>query len=197
MGDHDNRAEQPAVPVQPTSHDKVLWEGRHLKMILRNGWECVERPGVTGIVGIVAVTDDNKLVLVEQYRPPVGGPVVELPAGLVGDVAGQAEEGLEDAARRELEEETGYRAEKLERLCEGVPSAGMSDEVITLFLATGLRKTGPGGGDESEDIVVHEVPLVDVMDWLSLQEQRGVRIDLKVYTGLWFCRGISRPVLPD
>jgi ADP-ribose pyrophosphatase len=167
---------------------RTVWEGRHLKVLVRGHWEFIERRNVTGIVCIVAVTDDRKLVLVEQYRPPVDARVVELPAGLVGDVPGQAHEPLEAAARRELLEETGYEAQRLEVLFEGAPSAGLSNEHITFFLATGLRKVASGGGDESEDIAVHEVPLEDLLSFLQRRGDAGAVVDAKILSPLYVYR---------
>ncbi len=165
---------------------ELLYEGSYLRLLRRAGWEYVERIGVTGIVGMVPITDRGEIVLVEQVRVPCGAAVVELPAGLVGDLAGQAHESLEDAARRELEEETGFRAAKLERLMEGPTAAGSSSSNMTLFLATGLTQVGPGGGDEDEDITVHVVPLGDVAAWLEARRREGLLLDPKIYAGLWF-----------
>lgn len=172
----------------PTESDseRVLAEGNYLRFVIRDGWEFIRRKNVSGIIGIVPITDEGKLVLVEQYRPPVDCNVIELPAGLVGDVAGQEGETLETAAGRELIEETGYAAAHWTRLVDGAPSAGASGERMTLFLARGLTKVGPGGGDHTESIRVHEVPLAEVPDWLTWQKQRGIEIDLKVYAGLFF-----------
>lgn len=168
---------------------KVLAEGRHLRLVSRNGWEFAERPKVTGIVIIVAVTKENNVLLVEQNRPPVNGPVVELPAGLAGDIAGAEEEALEEAARRELLEETGYAAESFTKLFEGPPSAGVSSEVLTFFRAEGLTKVANGGGDESEDIQIHEVPLDQVTEWLLHRaETESVQIDPKIFAGLFFVK---------
>jgi len=164
---------------------RTLWEGRYLNLVMRGSWEYVERRNITGIVCLVAVTDDRKLVLVEQYRPPVGKRVIELPAGLVGDVPGAEAEALETAARRELLEETGYRAGRLERLFDGAPSAGLCDEHITFFLATGLEKVGAGGGDDSEDIAVHEVPLAGLLDWLRARQAGGAIVDAKIFSPLY------------
>ena len=165
----------------------ILAEGRHLRFVSRDGWEFAERPHVTGIVVIVAVTPEDKLILVEQYRPPVGRRVIELPAGLAGDIDGAEDEDLSEAARRELLEETGYAAESFVWLCEGPPSAGMSSEVLTFFQAKGLTKVEAGGGDDSEDIHIHEVPLDQIADWLDDRAQaKDVFIDLKIYTGLYF-----------
>ena len=165
----------------------VAWEGDYIRAVTRGRWEFVERKNITGIVGMIPVTDDGKLVLVVQHRPAVGGPVIELPAGLVGDVEGQRDEPMETAAARELIEETGYRAGKMTRVCSGAASAGIASEEMTLFLATELQKVGPGGGDDSENIVVHEVPLSEVPAYLDDCRNRGVATDLKIYAGLHFC----------
>lgn len=169
-----------------TKETKTLFDGKHVRLVSRGGWEYAQRKSVTGIVAILAVTNDGKLILVEQYRPPVGKRVIELPAGLAGDVAGQETEELAAAARRELLEETGYEADEMNYLADGAASAGITDEVITLFRATGLRKTGAGEGDGSEDITVHEVPLADVRRWLEERRAGGSLIDLKVFSGLYF-----------
>jgi ADP-ribose pyrophosphatase len=94
----------------------VVAAGKYIELVRQNGWEFARRKGISGIVGIIAVTDDRKLVLVEQHRPPVGARVIELPAGLAGDAKGHEKEDLADAARRELLEETGYVARRMERL---------------------------------------------------------------------------------
>lgn len=169
---------------------KVLHEARFLRLVEHDTWEFVERRNTTGIVIIVAVTEERRLVLVEQMRIPVGRSVVELPAGLAGDEPGAAGEALAEAAKRELVEETGYEAELMESLGEGPSSAGLSSEVVTFFRARRLRRTGEGGGVPGEDITVHEVPLDDVPGWLGKQADRGALIDPKVYAALWFA---SRP----
>ena len=170
------------------SETQVVYDGKHVQLVRQGGWEFARRKGISGIVGIVAVTDDMRLVLVEQHRPPVGARVIELPAGLAGDAKGHEGEDLADAARRELVEETGYEASGMRRVAAGAASAGMTDEVITLFRATGLKKVGQGTGDETEDITVHEVPVDGVIDWLAAREREGKLIDLKVYCGLFFAR---------
>ncbi|MDP6543886.1 MAG: NUDIX hydrolase [Phycisphaerae bacterium] len=165
----------------------IVWEGDYIRAVTRGRWEFVERKNTTGIVCMIPVTDDGKLVLVEQHRPAVGGPVIELPAGLVGDIEDHRDEPMEAAAARELIEETGYRPGKIERVCCGVASAGITSEEMTFFLATELEKVGPGGGDDSENIVVHEVPLAEVHDYLDDCRNRGIVTDLKIYAGLHFC----------
>jgi ADP-ribose pyrophosphatase len=110
--------------------------------------------------------------------------VIELPAGLAGDVPGEEDEALEAAARRELLEETGYQAKEMVRLFHGPPSAGITSEELTFFLAEGVERVAAGGGDPSEDITVHAVPLDTVADWLEEQARLGKRVDVKVYAGL-------------
>jgi ADP-ribose pyrophosphatase len=167
---------------------QIVTGGKYVNLATRNGWEFVERKNICGIVGIVAVTDDGKLLLIEQYRPPMDKIVFELPAGLAGDIAGSESEDLAIAARRELLEETGYEAREMIRLIDGASSAGITDEVVTLFRASGIRKTGPGGGDGNERLTLHEVPLAGVLDWLAARCREGAAVDMKVYSGLYFAK---------
>jgi ADP-ribose pyrophosphatase len=173
--------------------DRELARGRFLRFVVRDGWEFADRVGITGIVGIVAVTDDRELVLGEQRRPPVGGAVLELPAGLVGDEIGTELEGLLDGARRELREETGYEAANWEVVASGPTSPGTTSEIIALVLATGLTRVGPGGGQGGESLTVHLAPLDGAEAWLQAREKAGVLIDLKIYAGLWFAHGVGAP----
>ena len=145
-----------------------------------DGWEFVQRTGSSGVVCIVAVTAERQVLLVEQFRPALNANVIELPAGLAGDLD-DSEESFETAARRELMEETGYEAEEWTHLCRIVSSAGLTDEVVTVFRAHHLRKTGPGGGDENESIVVHEVDLDSLQMWLDDAASNGRYIDSRVY----------------
>jgi ADP-ribose pyrophosphatase len=171
---------------------RVVAQGRYLTFIDEEGWEYVMRAGITGIVVIVAVTDDRRLVLVEQYRRAVHKRVIELPAGLVGDVDGRRDEGMHDAATRELEEETGYRAAEMVPLFEGPVAVGFSDEAVSFFHARGLTRVGPGGGDETEDITVHEVPLGDLQAFVASKIAAGLGVDPKIYAGL-FLAGVTLP----
>jgi ADP-ribose pyrophosphatase len=165
---------------------KVVTSGKYVNLATRAGWEFVERKNICGIVGIVAVTDAGTLLLIEQYRPPMDKIVFELPAGLAGDIKGSETEDLAIAARRELLEETGYEAREMIRLVDGASSAGITDEVVTLFRATGLRKAGPGGGVGNEQLTLHEVPLAEVVAWLAKRCHEGAAVDMKVYSGLYF-----------
>lgn len=172
------------------NNDTTHFKGRYLSMLERDGWEFVSRSNASGVVALVAVTGENEIILVEQYRKPVAASVIEIPAGLVGDHE-DPDETVLVAAARELEEETGYTAMQLKVLMECPSSAGMSDEVITFVIARGLSRTGPGGGDDSENIVTHAVPLDTVNDWLSRQRANGKMLDPKVYSALhWLQSGM-------
>jgi ADP-ribose pyrophosphatase len=167
----------------------TLAEGTFLALRKRGRWEYAHRVRSSGAVMIVAVTDDGKLILTEQLRLPFNRPVIELPAGLAGDTPGDEHEACAIAAQRELLEETGYEAREMTLLAEGPTSAGLSTETVALFRAVGLHKTGAGGGDDHEDITVHEIPLAAVPSWLAQKTAAGVLVDLKVYAGLYFARG--------
>jgi len=165
--------------------DSSLYQGRYLSLIERDRWEFVSRSNARCVVALVAVTPADEIVLVEQHRKPVGSSVIEIPAGLVGDVADRDESVLV-AAARELEEETGFVAEHMELIMECPGSAGMSDEIISFVRAKNLTRVGPGGGDASENIIVHVVPLSGIDDWLSEQQAAGKLLDPKVYTALYW-----------
>lgn len=170
--------------------DKLLGEGKFLKLWNRNTWEFVQRKGCNGVAIIAAMTDDEKVILVEQFRVPVGKYVIELPAGIIGDK--DLKESMKKGAQRELFEETGWLARKIEILMTGPAASGMSCEELTFCLASKLVKMGHGGGDEEEDIVTHEVPLDQVEAWLKRQEKKGKRIDPKIFSGLYFLKKIAR-----
>lgn len=171
-------AEDAALPVE------VLYEGKWLRMCRRGRWEYAERTHAEGMaVIVIALTPDDRVLFVEQTRVPIGARTIEMPAGLVGDQPG--EDTLEDAARRELEEETGWRAAEVDVLLVGPTSSGMSSEQVAFVRARGLEKTGVGGGDASEDITVHEVPRVDAAAWLMRRYAEGYALDMKLWAGLW------------
>ena len=165
-----------------------LFSGKFLALIAEGHWEYVHRVNATGAAIILAVTDDQKVLLVEQYRIPVHTRTIELPAGIIGDEPGGNRESQAEAARRELLEETGYAAAQIELLTTGPASSGLASEVVALFKASGLRRTGKGGGVAHEDITVHEVPLVEVDAWLAAKAKAGVLIDPKIYAGLYFLK---------
>ena len=164
----------------------TLYTGKFLALVKEGHWEYADRTNATGAAIIVAVTEEQKLLLVEQYRIPVHARTVELPAGIIGVEPGSSDEAQAEAARRELVEETGYEAGQMEALTHGPASSGLASETVTLFRASKLRRVGAGGGVAHEDITVHEVPLADVHAWLEAKAKSGVLVDSKVYAGLYF-----------
>jgi ADP-ribose pyrophosphatase len=171
--------------MNPTP-EVTLYAGKFLSLVQEGRWEYVNRVGTTGAAIIVAVTDEKKLLLVEQYRIPVHARTIELPAGIVGDEPGSSHEQTSDAAKRELLEETGYAAERMETLTTGPSSSGLTSELVTLLRAFGLRRINAGGGVAHEKITVHEVPLESVREWLAEKARAGLLIEPKVYAGLYF-----------
>jgi ADP-ribose diphosphatase len=170
----------------------TLHRGEFLALVREGHWEYVHRTKASGAAIIIAVTDERKLLLVEQYRIPVHTRTIELPAGIIGDEPGSDNEEHTAAARRELIEETGYDAARIEPVVHGPASSGLTSETVTLFMATGLRRVGAGGGVAHEEITVHEVPLNEVEDWLCSKARDRFLIDPKIYAGL-YCIGTRCP----
>ena len=158
--------------------EEIVWQGRFMQAVKRGKWEYVSRTGEVTAAVILAIDAADHVILVEQYRVPVGAPCIELPAGLVGDE--QAGEAIEDAAMRELEEETGYRAERMVTLGRFYASAGMSSEYFTLLRAEGLVKTGEGGGVAGENIRVHRVHRAEVPTFVEAKRAEGAEVDVKL-----------------
>ena len=180
---------------------KIVWSGRFLRSVLieysvrcnssncveKRTWEAFERIHCDGVIGIVPFTDAHEVVLIKQFRPPVNGFVIELPAGLV-----DPGEPFEAAVRRELIEETGYAAGDVQFLTDGPLSSGASAEILSVYVATGLRHVGIGQRDETEDIEVLLVPLETVSATLEELRRAGNHIDLKVYGLIAMARDILK-----
>jgi ADP-ribose pyrophosphatase len=164
---------------------EILFESRWLGLYRVGHWDFAKRPNADAAVGILAVTPDDQVVLIEQFRIPVQRKVIEIPAGLVGDEVEFHGEELAATAARELLEETGYRAGKVELLLASPTSAGMTSEISHLFHATELVKEHDGGGTEHEDIAVHLVPKSDLRTWLKAKEAEGYLLDFKIHACLW------------
>ena len=162
-----------------------------MALVKEGNWEFADRVNATGAAVIVAVTENQKLLLVEQYRIPVKSRTIELPAGIIGDGPGDSDEDPKEASRRELLEETGYGAEEIAVLTTGPSSSGITSELVTLVRATGLRRVHAGGGVAHENITVHEVPLAEVDVWLAAKAKAEFLIDPKIYAGLYFVRKFS------
>ncbi len=163
---------------------RTLWEGRFLRSVLlsyRNSrgevipWEAFQRIGVRGIVAVVPFTDQGEAILIKQFRPPVNRYVVEFPAGL-----NDRDEPLEDVARRELLEETGYRADSMRLIAEGPLSSGASTEILTVYSARDVVDTGRQRLDEVEEIEVIRLPLEGFHEHLAGLEDEETYLDLKI-----------------
>ena len=156
------------------SQAQTVWSGKYLAVKKDGTWEYVSRTG--GMTAVVILAEhDGRIILVEQYRVPVGKSVIELPAGLVGDEDPDA--GVEDTAIKELEEETGFLADRVERLGEFYSSPGMASEGFTLVRAHGPR---PGGRKIEDDIRVHLVPRADIASFIAAQREAGAAIDVRL-----------------
>jgi len=157
--------------------EEVAWAGRFITAKKKGKWEYVSRArGISA--GVIVAIDDGHVILVEQYRVPLGKPCLELPAGLIGDeTEGEA---VETAAARELEEETGYRPSLMTDLGYYYSSPGMVTEGFHLLRAEGLEKVSEGGGVEGEDIIVHRVKLAELPDFVAEKRAAGVAIDVRM-----------------
>ena len=161
-----------------------MYEGEWLRLVRIGHWESCERTHAQGMaVIVIAVTPDDEVLFVEQYRVPLGARTIEMPAGLVGD--DRAEDTLAEAARRELIEETGWSPGRVDVLLVGPTSSGMSNERIAFVRALDLTRVGDGGGVDNEDITVHRVPRADAPAWLMRKHAEGFELDLKLWAGLW------------
>ena len=167
------------IPDEMSHKEDVMWQGRFITAKTRGKWEYVSR--ARGIrAAVILPVDGEHVVLVEQFRVPLGRPCIELPAGLVGDQESNPDEDPTEAANRELEEETGYRAARMEVVGEFWSSPGMVTESFTLLRAHGLEQVSAGGGVEGENITVHRVALNDLPTFVADQRARGHAVDVKL-----------------
>jgi ADP-ribose pyrophosphatase len=162
------------------SEEQVVWQGRFIAAKQRGNWEYVSRARNIRAAVILAIDEEDHVLLVEQYRVPLKRTCLELPAGLVGDQSDNEDEVETDAARRELIEETGYDAARMEVVGEFYSSPGMVTESFTLLRAHGLTKVGPGGGVDDEEIITHRVALADIDDFVAARRAEGMAIDVKL-----------------
>lgn len=164
---------------------ETLFQSRWLGLYRIGKWDFVRRPDSDACVGILAITPEKEIILVEQFRIPMQRHVIEVPAGLVGDEPEFAGESLAATAGRELLEETGYRAGSMVQLIASPTSAGMSSEFTHLFHAADLVREHQGGGVGGENITIHHVPLTHLREWFAEQEAAGKLIDFKIHAALW------------
>ncbi len=169
------------MPVPDHDADEeIVWEGDYVVAKRRGRWEYVGRSRNIRAAVIVAVDTEERVLLVEQYRVPLGRNCLELPAGLIGDGDGSEDEEDLGAAGRELEEETGYRAARLEDMGCFYSSPGMVSESFTLVRARDLTKVGNGGGVGGEDITVHRIALADLPAFIAGKRKDGCGIDVRM-----------------
>ncbi|MGE3690833.1 MAG: NUDIX hydrolase [Novosphingobium sp.] len=160
--------------------ERIEWAGRFVVAKTRGKWEYVSRARDIRAAVILAVDDEDHALLVEQFRVPLGKNCIELPAGLIGDGDDNADEDDAVAAARELEEETGYRAGRMELVGEFWSSPGMVSESYSLFRARDLVKAGDGGGTDGENITVHRVPLAGMPAAVARWREAGYAIDTRL-----------------
>lgn len=164
--------------------DTLLYRGEYIQLVKRKGWELIERIKGHDVVTICPLTADGEVVFVEQYRAPHSAQCIEWPAGLVGDHG--TPEIIEDAARRELEEETGYTSDWLAYVGQFAISCGLTNEAPHFFVAPHSTRMGTGGGVESERITVHTVPLREAFSWLMERRADGHVVSANTFAGLLF-----------
>lgn len=166
------------------SDEITLYESKWLSLHRKGHWEYVRRPNSDACVGILAMTDEEEILLIEQFRIPIGKRVIEIPAGMVGDEPGFEGESFAETAGRELLEETGYRAGRVELLISSPTSAGMTPEMTHLFYATQLVRENAGGGIAGEDITVYKMPLTEIREFFLKKQSEGVLVDFKIHAAL-------------
>ncbi len=162
--------------------------GRFINIMQTGRWEYAQRTNARAVIVIVAITENDEVIFIEQYREPIGRRCVELPAGLVGDTLGEEDEAMSDAVRRELIEETGYTADQVTFLATGSSSAGLTNEVVHVYLAQGLHQVSEGGGVDGELIQLHLVPRSQIDLWLSQRQTEGLDIAMSLYGALWLAK---------
>ena len=183
---------------KPQEPVETLGQGRFLRLIRDGRWEYVCRNNGPHVVAVLGATDAGNVLLIEQFRHPVGAVVIEFPAGLIGDDAASTDDvfhpatsitvnadAILESAGRELEEETGFRAATLRLLSHGPSSAGLTNEMVHFVLAEGLSRAGDGGGIEQERITVHQIPFERVDSFLTQAVAAGKVIDPRVLAGLY------------
>ena len=156
---------------------ELMWEGKYVRAVRRGKWEYAGRTNDIRAVVILA-EHEGKVILIDQPRVPLGARCVELPAGLIGDEDPDAT--VETTAIKELEEEAGFTAERVERLGDFFASPGMLSESFTLVRVHGVRRIGDGGGDDNEDINVHLVARSDIPNFLEQKRAEGFAVDVKL-----------------
>lgn len=157
---------------------KTVFEGDYVYVLERDHWQYVERKKGKEAAAVLAETEDGEIILTEQFRRPLNARVIDFPAGLVGDEDPDMDGAA--TAKKELKEEAGYTCDSVELLARGPSSPGITSEIVSLYRAHGVRKTGKGGGVGGEEITVHVVPRTRLRSFLREKQEQGVLTDLKV-----------------
>lgn len=165
---------------------RVLHQGEFLLLLRREHWEYVVRPRSSGACFVIAVTDADELVLVEQYRWPLRVNTIELPAGIIGDSEAFADEDAAASALRELEEETGFRGSQARLILTAPTAGGLTAEQSYFVRVTGLTRVSEGGGVDDEAITVHCVKVAEVDDFIEAQRAKGLQVDARIFAALHF-----------
>lgn len=165
---------------------KVHYRGQYLAMLEHDTKEYFHNIRAQGIVLIIPLTPAHEVIFIEQYRIVLDSKVIEYPAGMAGDEIEFRDESFVTAAERELLEEAGYECDNMRFLFAAPTSPGATTEIVNFYLALDCRKTAEGGGDASEDIAVHKIPLTGAHNWLEKKAASGILIDPRIYTGLYF-----------
>lgn len=134
------------------------------------------------MVVVIPITEDNGIILADQFRVGVNSNVIGLPAGHVGDDPGHENENIIEAAKRELLEETGYGDGEFTYLGKAASSPGMTDEITHFVLAKKVKKIQEADSGD-ENIVIHEVPLPFLGPWIVHQQKHT--ISAQMLAALW------------
>jgi 8-oxo-dGTP pyrophosphatase MutT (NUDIX family) len=169
--------------------DEVVYDGRYIKTVRRHFlntsgkkkyWEMVQRKIFGKIVAIVPITPKKEIILTKIYRIPIKKYVIELCAGLT-DKKGEKE--LE-TIKRELLEETGYKAEKIKKIITGPYNSGLSETEMTIYLGINAKRIQKPVLEDSEDIEIIKIPLSKIHSYLQ-NPPKGVLVDIKIFSILF------------
>ncbi|KLU40061.1 MAG: hypothetical protein AA931_07780 [Peptococcaceae bacterium 1109] len=156
---------------------KDAWIGGQVRQ-----FKMVEHPGAAATL----VVQDGKVLMVEQYRPAANRNMLEIPAGSI-----DGDESPAQCALRELEEETGYKVEKLEPMGYLYPTPGYTNEVLYLFLGEGLTPGSPNP-DEGEDIKVRWIPLKEAEQLIDEGEIHDAKTIIALFKYIRMMREAER-----
>jgi ADP-ribose pyrophosphatase len=174
----------PQMMLPKTKNTELLYHGRIFDLIIEEvedtpgkirKREIISHPGGSVVVPLL---DNNEVIFVRQYRYPLKKFILEIPAGKL-----EPNEDPLEAAKRELREETGYLAKHYEKLTAMLTTPGFCNEVLHIFLATGLKRSEHGQDlDEGEQsLTVEKIPFIKVIEMI----ERGEIIDSKTIAGIF------------